>query len=106
MKHRIANLLACVLLAGATAHATAAETAPAAAQAPLAEGEIRKVDRAAGKVTIKHGPLPNLGMPAMTMVFRVGDAAWLEQMKAGDRIRFVAEKVDGAFTVVRWETQP
>lgn len=75
----------------------------AAASAPLSEGEIRKVDAAAGKITIKHGPLENLGMPGMTMVFRVKDSAWLEQLKAGDKIRFQAEKVNGLFTVVRYE---
>ena len=59
------------------------------------------MDKASGKVTIKHGPLDNLGMPAMTMVFRVKDPAMLDQMKEGDRIDFVAEKVNGAFTVIQ-----
>ena len=75
--------------------------AGAVATAPLSEGEIRKVDKAAGKLTIKHGPLENLGMPAMTMVFRVKDAAMLDQVKPGDRIKFLVEKVDGAFTVTK-----
>lgn len=74
-----------------------------AAKAPLTEGTILKVDPAAGKIGIAHGPLVNLGMPAMTMVFKVKDSNWLEKMKKGDRIRFRAEKVDGAFTVVRYE---
>lgn len=69
----------------------------------LSEGTIKKVDKAAGKVTIAHGPLTNLGMPGMTMVFRVKNAAWLEQMKAGDKIRFQADRVDGAFTMMRYE---
>lgn len=75
----------------------------AQAEAAMAEGTVKKVDKAAGKVTIAHGPLTNLGMPGMTMVFRVKDAAWLEQMKAGDKIRFMADRIDGAFTVVRYE---
>ena len=54
-------------------------------------------------VTIKHGPLDYLGMPAMTMVFRVKDPAMLDQMKEGDRINFVAEKVNGAITVIQAE---
>lgn len=83
---------------------TAAPNGAATASTQLSEGEIRKVDKAAGKVTIKHGPLQNLGMPGMVMVFRVKDAAWLEQMKPGDKIRFLAEKVNGAFTVVHYET--
>lgn len=69
----------------------------------LSEGTVRKVDKAAGKVTIAHGPLENLGMPGMTMVFRVKDAAWLEWMKPGDKIRFQAERIGGIFTVVQYE---
>ncbi len=75
----------------------------AAGEVPMAEGVVKKVDQSAGKVTISHGPLTNLGMPMMTMVFRVKDPAWLGQMKEGDKIRFVADKVDGAFTVVKLE---
>jgi Cu(I)/Ag(I) efflux system protein CusF len=65
----------------------------------LSEGEVKKIDKDAGKITIKHGPLANLDMPGMTMVFRVKDSAMLEQVKAGDKIRFTAEKVGGALTV-------
>lgn len=72
----------------------------ASATREMSHGEIRKVDAAAGKLTIKHGPLENLGMDAMTMVFKVKDPAMLTQVKAGDKIDFVAEDVDGALTVV------
>jgi Cu(I)/Ag(I) efflux system protein CusF len=65
----------------------------------ISDGEIKKVDKEAGKVTIKHGPLTNLDMPGMTMVFRVKDPAMLEHVKAGDMVKFTAEKVNGAFTV-------
>ncbi len=79
-------------------------SAPASgAEASMTEGEVRKVDKDAGKVTIKHGPLKNLDMPAMTMVFRVKDPAMLDQVKAGDKVRFVAEKAGGAFTLVQLE---
>ena len=71
--------------------------------AEVSHGEIRKVDKGAGKVTIKHGPLKNLDMPAMTMVFQVKDPAMLDQVKAGDKINFVADKVDGAYTVMQFE---
>ena len=71
--------------------------------APKSSGEVKKVDKSSGKVTIKHGPLDNLGMPAMTMVFRVKDPAMLDQMKEGDKINFVAEKVNGALTVIQAE---
>jgi len=70
---------------------------------PKSSGEVRKVNKSSGKVTIKHGPIDNLGMPAMTMVFRVKDPAMLDQMKEGDKINFVAEKVNGAITVIQAE---
>ena len=69
------------------------------AAAPLSEGEIRKVDKPAGKLTIKHGHLVNLDMPAMTMVFRVQDPAMLDKVKPGDKVRFRAENLKGAMTV-------
>lgn len=81
----------------------AATPAQAPADAQMVEGLVKKVDKSAGKATLSHGPLPNLGMPAMTMVFRVKDPAWLDQMQAGDKIRFMADKVNGAFTVVQFE---
>lgn len=65
----------------------------------MSEGEVRKVDKDAKKITIKHGPLQNLDMPAMTMVFQVKDPAMLEQVKEGDKVKFTAEKIGGAFTV-------
>lgn len=82
-------------------HTDRNETARQAAK--LSEGVVKMVDKAQGKLTIKHGPLENLGMPAMTMVFRVKDAAMLDQVKEGDNIRFLAENVNGALTVVRLE---
>lgn len=85
------------------AHGAASGHKMDAAQTAMSEGTVRKVAKDVGKVTIAHGPLENLGMPSMTMVFRVKDAAWLDRMKAGDKIRFVAERVDGVFTVVRYE---
>jgi Cu/Ag efflux protein CusF len=74
-----------------------------AQSAALTEGEVRKVDKAAKKITLKHGPIVNLDMPAMTMVFQVKDPAILEQVKSGDKVRFRAEKVGGTFTVTRIE---
>jgi len=78
--------------------------APAfAADNTLSDGEIRKVDKDAKKLTIKHGPLKNLDMPGMTMVFRVKDPAMLDQVKKGDKVRFVAEDANGAYTVTKIE---
>jgi Cu/Ag efflux protein CusF len=62
-------------------------------------GVVNKIDTKAQKVTIKHEDLKNLDMPAMTMVFRVKDAAIIEKLKAGQNIEFVAERVDGKLTV-------
>jgi len=67
----------------------------------LAKGEVRKVDKEAGKITIKHGPIENLGMPPMTMAYRVKDPAILGQLKVGDKIDFAADKVNGAYTVTQ-----
>ena len=75
---------------------------PALAQ-QLADGEVRKVDKEAKKITIKHGPLQNLDMPAMTMVFQVADPTLLGQVKAGDKVKFEAQKLGGAFTVTKIE---
>lgn len=67
------------------------------------EGLVKKVDKAAGKVTIRHGAIENLGMPKMTMIFRVRDPAMLDRLKEGERILFVADKVNGKFTVMQFE---
>lgn len=77
--------------------------AAAASTAALTEGEVRKVDKAAGKVTIKHGPIRNLDMPAMTMAYRVKDQAMLDQLKPGDKIAFEVNDIGGAFTLMRFE---
>lgn len=86
------------------APAFAEETHHQAASASV-EGEVRKVDRDAKKITIKHGPMPSLGMPAMTMVFQVKDPAMLERVKAGDKVKFQAEKLGGAFTVTKIQAE-
>ena len=95
--------LATATPAGANQHTTPAAKAGTGA---MSSGEVKKVDKEAGKLTIKHGPLENLDMPGMTMVFRVQDPTMLNDLKAGDKISFVAEKVGGAITVVRLERVP
>ena len=92
MKHLKQVLI--TLFAALAASAALAQTA-----APLTEGEIRKVDKEAGKLTIKHGEIKNLEMPPMTMVFRASDPKLMESLNAGDQIGFHAEKVDGQFMV-------
>lgn len=65
----------------------------------MADAEVRKVDKDAKKITLKHGPIKNLDMPAMTMVFQVKDAALLDKVAAGDKIKFTAEQQQGAYVV-------
>jgi Cu/Ag efflux protein CusF len=86
-------------------HATATAAAPAAV-APQTEGEIRKVDAAAQKLTVKHGRIENLGMSPMTMVFRVKDPAFLTLVKPGDKVKMTVERVDGALTIVALQRVP
>jgi Cu/Ag efflux protein CusF len=76
----------------------------AAAQAPIVNGQVIKIDESAGKITLKHGPIKKLDMnEAMTMVFRVQDPAMLKQVKVGDKVRFDADRINGQFTVTRIE---
>ncbi len=78
----------------------AAQTAPSP---DMAQAEVRKVDLDAKKITLKHGPIKNLDMPPMTMVFQVRDAALLDKLKAGDQVRFSAEQQQGAYVVTAVE---
>jgi Cu(I)/Ag(I) efflux system periplasmic protein CusF len=81
--------------------------AAAASAADMTEGEVRKVDKDARKLTIKHGEIKNLDMPPMTMVFQVKDAAMLDKVKAGDKVRFAAEKgPDGAIVLTDIQVTP
>jgi Cu(I)/Ag(I) efflux system protein CusF len=66
---------------------------------PKVAGVITKVDQSAGKITIKHEPIPNLDMGDMTMVFKAADAAMLKQVKPGDKVQFTADRVNGQITV-------
>lgn len=70
---------------------------------PAVDGEVTKINESAGKITIKHGPIPNLDMDAMTMVFRVMEPNMLKQVKVGDKIKFDADRVNGAITVTQME---
>jgi Cu/Ag efflux protein CusF len=76
------------------------------AQAVPSNGEVTKVDPAQGKITLKHGPIKNLDMDAMTMVFRAGDPAMLGAVKPGDRVIFEAERVNGQLTITKIRRVP
>ena len=116
MNSKIHAVFAAVVMSlGASGLAVAAPDAAAAAQdksvattapatARFTAGEVRKVDADSGKVTIRHEPIENLEMPAMTMVFKAGKPDVLAGVKAGDKIRFRAETIAGAITVT--EIQP
>jgi Cu/Ag efflux protein CusF len=92
MKARLNRILFAIALGGALA-------VPAWASSDFTDGEVRKVDKSAGKITLKHGEIKNLDMPPMTMVFAVADKAMLEQVKAGDKVQFRAANQDGRMTV-------
>ena len=99
MKFFTTLVLASLLSLNAWAQTTVQKETPAK---DMAEAEVRKIDKDAKKITLKHGPIKNLDMPPMTMVFQVKDAALLDklaQLKAGDKILFSAEQQQGAYVV-------
>lgn len=111
MKAIVRMILSAALLSPwathAAQHAMDALEVPVAAgpvaEQPLAEGEVRRINRENGRLTIKHGEIANLDIPPMTMNFHVVDAAMLELVQPGDKIRFAVEKIEGKYTVVRLE---
>lgn len=106
--HQLFAILAVCLPAAAGVHAQAPlahahlHTADPAVSTPIAlsTGEVVKVDKEMAKITLRHGPLANLDMPGMTMAFRVAEPAMLEQVKPGDKVRFLAAKSNGALTIM------
>lgn len=94
-----------LIASGIIALSIAAASVSAVAQNDdFVTGLVTKVDESAGKITIKHGPLKKFDMDeGMTMVFRAGDPAMLKLVKAGDKIRFVPDRVNGQFTVMKIE---
>jgi len=86
--------------------ATLTTCAMAMAQAPTASGEVTKIDKAGARITLKHGEIKSLDMPPMTMVYRVRPPSLMEGVAVGDRVRFVAERIDGNFTVTALAKAP
>jgi Cu(I)/Ag(I) efflux system protein CusF len=106
LHHSLAAALLGLCLAQGTAHAQmnmGAASATASAPAAYTDAEVRKVDKANRKITLKHGEIKNLGMPPMTMVFNVKDPKALDRVKSGDKVRFKALNQDGKMTVVEIE---
>jgi Cu(I)/Ag(I) efflux system periplasmic protein CusF len=106
--------LALVVVAAAVVPARAADDraahgqrlAQATASSDMTDAEVRKVDKEAGKLTLKHADIKSLDMPAMTMVFVVKDKAMLDKVKAGDKIRFKAVNDAGKYTVTDLQLVP
>ena len=72
--------------------------------AKMTSGVVKKLDKDAGKLSIAHDPIENLGMPKMTMVFRVKEARMLDAVKEGDKVNFAADKIQGVLTVTKIES--
>ena len=101
MKNSTVTVLVALLMSSGLAWAAghpAPETQASETASAMSDGDVRKVDVENKKITLKHGPIDNLGMPGMTMVFRA-DAEVLSKVKPGDSVRFKADKVDGAIKV-------
>ena len=108
--------LACAVIAATFGAGAQAQQQPAdrgaqppastPAAADMSDGEVRKVDAAALKVTLKHGEIKNLDMPPMTMVFSVKDKSLLDKLKVGDKVRFKAVNESGKLTVTEVRPQP
>lgn len=82
-------------------HEHAAPSQPASVNEELIDGEVRAVDRDNGKLTLRHGPITQYDMAAMTMVFRVADPALLSGLAAGDKLRFAVDKVNGKLVITK-----
>ena len=93
------------LTAAAFALSLAFSSASAFAQTSMVKGEVKMIDEAAGKVTLKHGPIKNLDMEddGMTMVFRVQDPSMLKQVKVGDKVQFEAERATAGITITKMQ---
>jgi Cu/Ag efflux protein CusF len=101
----VAALFAAISVSYAATHATApvASASTMASALPMVSAEVRKVDLENKKISLKHGEIKNLDMPGMSMVFQVKNVTMLENIKAGDKVMFTADKVDGAFMVMSIE---
>ena len=96
-------LAATVALLGSAANAMAGNVPGHSGDKPMVDAEVRKVDLDAKKITLKHGEIRNLDMPPMTMVFQVSDPVLLGKVKSGDKVKFSADKINGAYTVTAIE---
>ena len=87
-----------------TTHAAEDTASSRQVELPWVQAEVKKVDVAGGRITLRHGDIPNLDMPGMTMAFRVADPTMLDAVKAGDAVRVSIDKVKGQLTIVRMQS--
>ncbi|MGE4338411.1 MAG: copper-binding protein [Pigmentiphaga sp.] len=98
---RVNRYLTSLAMSGAAALAIAVPTPPAeAAPSSPMKGEVRRVDANGGRITLKHGPIPELDLPAMTLVYRVQDQTLIVPLKPGDSVVFTADRIDGQYVVI------
>jgi Cu(I)/Ag(I) efflux system protein CusF len=95
----------CRIIAVALALSLSLSSANLSAQGAMANGEVKKIDEAAGKITLKHGPIKSLDMEeeSMTMVFRVKEPAMLKSVKVGDKVQFEAERATAGITITKMQ---
>jgi Cu(I)/Ag(I) efflux system periplasmic protein CusF len=100
MRRISALLIVMMAFAGAAVPPAVATELAQARQPQAIDGEVTRVNKDTQKITIRHGPMPHIDMPAMTMVYALKDPAMLDQVKVGSKIRFIGDKIDGQFTVL------
>lgn len=86
-----------------TTHAAEDAASSKQVELPWVQAEVKKIDVASSRVTLRHGDIPNLDMPGMTMAFRVADPKMLDTVKPGDTVRVTIDRVKGQMTIVRME---
>lgn len=103
MKTLLIPFFAASLFAAPLYAEPASTPAPAFTAKAMSDGVVRKIDPSAGKITLKHGPISNIDMPPMTMVFKVQQPELLKNLKVGDSVKFHAESINGALVVTSIE---
>lgn len=103
MKTLVLALTLAVALVPITVHAAEGDSPSKQVELPWVQAEVKKVDTAGGRIILRHGDIPNLDMPAMTMAFRVADPKMLDAVKAGDAVRVSIDKSKGQLTILRME---
>ncbi len=99
----IASFATLVCPVSAFAESTPADPAHAVRHEYMSHGVVRMIDRHAGRMVLRHGPIENLGVPPMTMIFRIKDPKLIEGIESGAAVRFMADRLEGSFTITHIE---